>query len=92
MTNSIFNPAGPDTEHSGSAFSPARADDRSQMPADITDGKVAPDHAAELETFAGMDEAMARGDRSPEAPDLNPDYTDDRIWSDRVDPDKSRAL
>jgi hypothetical protein len=40
MTRSIFDPTGPDTEHSGSRNLGPQADDISHMPADVTDGRV----------------------------------------------------
>ncbi len=40
MTRSIFDPGGGETERSGSAFTPADADQISHMPPDVTDGDV----------------------------------------------------
>jgi hypothetical protein len=40
MTRSIFDPTGPETEHSGSRNLGPQADDISHMPAAVTDGRV----------------------------------------------------
>jgi hypothetical protein len=40
MTRSIFDPTGPDTEHSGSRNMGPEAENISQMPGDVTDGRV----------------------------------------------------
>lgn len=43
MTRSIFDPTGDETEHSGNRFTPPDAAEISQMPPDVTDGKVEED-------------------------------------------------
>lgn len=40
MTRSIFDPTGDETEHSGNRFTPPDAAEISQMPPDVTDGRV----------------------------------------------------
>lgn len=40
MARSIFDPEGGETEHSGSTFTGPAADNDSQMPVDVVDGKV----------------------------------------------------
>ena len=47
--DSIFNPDGGQTEHSGSTFMGPRADNLSQMPPDLTDGEVSEAEASDLE-------------------------------------------
>ena len=49
MTRSIFDPTGPETEHSGNIFSGPAADENSHMPADVVDGKVSDEEVAEHE-------------------------------------------
>lgn len=46
MTESIFDPTGPETEHSGSRNLGPEAGNNSHMPPDLTDGKIEPDPAA----------------------------------------------
>ena len=48
MTRSIFDPTGSDTEHSGTRNLGPDAGDVSQMPSDVTDGKV--EHAQSAPT------------------------------------------
>ena len=47
MTRSIFDPTGDETEHSGNRFTLPDAAEISQMPPDVTDGKVDPDEEEE---------------------------------------------
>ena len=50
--DSIFNPEGGQTEHSGSTFMGPQADNISQMPPDVVDGEVSEDEAKDLEKLA----------------------------------------
>ena len=50
--DSIFDPEGSETEHSGSTFTPPRADNNSHLPPDISDGKVSEEEAADLDKLA----------------------------------------
>jgi len=43
MTQSLFDPNGPQAEHSGSRNLGPEAQDISHMPADVTDGRVDPE-------------------------------------------------
>jgi hypothetical protein len=43
MTESIFDPTGPETEHSGSRNLGPDAINNSHMPPDVTDGVIEPD-------------------------------------------------
>jgi hypothetical protein len=59
MTESIFDPTGPETEHSGTRYMGPKADNDSHMPPDVTDGKVdeedleaAPDEDPQTEQIA----------------------------------------
>jgi hypothetical protein len=57
MTESIFDPTGPETEHSGTRNLGPEAGNNSHMPPDVTDGVVepdanAPDEDAETEEIA----------------------------------------
>lgn len=80
MTRSIFDPEGGETEHSGQMFTPERADQISQMPPDVVDGKVSDEEAMDLERLANPDAPPAdSGDiveepvqdvfRTPKSPD-----------------------
>jgi hypothetical protein len=53
---SIFDPEGHQTEHSGSTFTPPRADSNSHMPPDVVDGEVSAEEAAYLDKLAGANE------------------------------------
>jgi hypothetical protein len=72
---SIFNPDGPETEHSGSTFLGPRADNISHLPPDLVDGEVSPEEAAELERLANAAdkppeqrlEELADGKTNPDA-------------------------
>jgi hypothetical protein len=72
---SIFNPDGPQTEHSGSRYLGPRADNLSHMPPDVTDGEVSPQEAADLEKLANAAdeppeqrlEDLADGKANPDA-------------------------
>lgn len=61
MTRSIFDPTGDETEHSGSRFTPPDAAEISQMPPDVTDGKVDPEE--EKERAEGNEEMGPPGER-----------------------------
>lgn len=57
MTESIFDPTGPETEHSGTRNLGPQADNNSHMPPEVTDGGAkrdpdAPDKDAETEEIA----------------------------------------
>lgn len=57
MTESIFDPTGPETEHSGTRNLGPAADNDSHMPPDVSDGVVesdenAPDEDAETQQIA----------------------------------------
>lgn len=52
MTRSIFDPTGGETERSGSTFGSEAADNRSKLPADVSDGKTSPDESVEQTTDA----------------------------------------
>jgi hypothetical protein len=60
MTRSIFDPTGPDTEHSGNRNLGPDAANGSHMPPDVTDGQVS---EQEVRDVAGPDVAI---------PDENP--------------------
>jgi hypothetical protein len=61
---SIFDPEGNQTEHSGSRYMGPRADNISHLPPDISDGKVSAEEAADLEALArAIDENKAEGDK-----------------------------
>jgi len=61
MTRSIFDPTGNETEHSGNRFTPPDAAEISQMPVDVTDGKVEEDEKEE--SIEGSDETAPPGKR-----------------------------
>jgi hypothetical protein len=52
MTRSIFDPTGRETERSGSTFGSESADNRSKLPADVSDGKTSPEESVEQATDA----------------------------------------
>lgn len=58
MTRSIFDPTGPNTEHSGTRNLGPDAANISHMPSDITDGKVSEEEVRE-QAEAGDEEAQA---------------------------------
>lgn len=73
MTESIFDPTGSQTERSGSRYMGPAADNDSQMPMDVTDGRVdeteveaAPDADEATEQIAGAEADLEaqRGDES----------------------------
>lgn len=66
MTRSIFDPGGGETEHSGQAFTPPKADQTSQMPPDLVNGEVGEEEAADLEKLANRDDASERPDQALE--------------------------
>jgi hypothetical protein len=49
---SIFDPEGNQTEHSGSTFMGPRADNNSHLPPDISDGEVSEREKTDLEKLA----------------------------------------
>jgi len=51
MTDSIFDPSGPNTERSGNRNLGPDAENISHMPPDVIDGKVEPDDGAPDETL-----------------------------------------
>ncbi len=67
--DSIFDPEGTQTEHSGDPFMGPRADQDSHMPASITDGRVDEEEADDLEKLAEADEEL-EAEREEK---LNPD-------------------
>lgn len=54
MSRSIFDPTGPNTEHSGNQNMGPRADDISHLPADIIDGAVSDEEVAEQDTVSAQ--------------------------------------
>ena len=54
MIESIFDLGSTQTEQSGSMFLGPRAQDRSQMPPDLIDGKVDESEAADLARLPGL--------------------------------------
>ena len=68
MTDSIFDPTGPQTEHSGTRNLGPDARDAAQMPPDAIDGKVQPDpdRADEDSDTRQIAEAEAQRDREGE--------------------------
>ncbi len=59
--DSIFDPEGTQTEHSGNRYMGPRADQDSHMPPDVVDGEVSEEEAADLEKLAKADEEMEAG-------------------------------
>ena len=53
MTRSIFDPTGHETEHSGSRNLGPDADDVSQMPPDVVDGKAGDEEVGNVENANG---------------------------------------
>jgi len=53
--DSIFDPEGGQTEHSGNRYMGPRADQDSHMPPGVTDGEVSEDEVADLEELAEAD-------------------------------------
>jgi hypothetical protein len=71
MTESLFDPTGPETEHSGTRNLGPDANDISQMPPDVTDGKVEPDtnqpdEDAETEQIAEAETDMEHDREQPD--------------------------
>jgi hypothetical protein len=58
---SIFDPGGQQTEHSGSTFMGPRADNISHLPPDVSDGEVGEREKTDLEKLA-----QANGERDRE--------------------------
>ena len=64
---SIFDPEGNQTEHSGSRYMGPRADNLSHLPPDISDGEVGEEEAADLEKLArAVDDDRAERDQGPQ--------------------------
>jgi hypothetical protein len=61
---SIFDPGGHQTEHSGSTFMWPRADNLSHLPPDVADGEVGEREKTDLEMLA-----QANGERERERED-----------------------
>ena len=64
---SIFDPRGHQTEHSGSTFMGPRADNISHLPPDVSDGEVGEREKTDLEKLA---QANAERDRENSASKL----------------------
>jgi hypothetical protein len=76
--DSIFNPDGNQTEHSGSTFMGPRADNNSQMPPDVVDGQVGPDESSDLDKLAQTaDESPAQRLEDFAQGNTDPDATPD---------------
>jgi len=61
---SIFDPEGNQTEHSGSRYMGPRADNLSHLPPDISDGEVSEEEAVDLEKLArAVDDDRAERDQ-----------------------------
>ena len=58
--DSIFDPEGEQTEHSGTRFMGPRADNISHMPPDVVDGKVSPEEAGDLEDLEAANDQVER--------------------------------
>ena len=56
--DSIFDPEGGQTEHSGNTFMGPRADQDSHMPPDVVDGRVGEEEAGDLEELARAKEEL----------------------------------
>ena len=56
--DSIFDPEGDQTEHSGNRYMGPRADQDSHMPPSVTDGEVSEEEAADLEKLAEANEEL----------------------------------
>jgi len=56
--DSIFDPEGDQTEHSGNRYMGPRADQDSHMPPSVTDGEVSEEEAADLEKLAEANEEV----------------------------------
>ena len=54
--DSIFDPEGDQSEHSGNRFMGPRADQDSHMPPSVTDGEVSDEEAADLDALAEANE------------------------------------
>ena len=66
MTESIFDPSGPETEHSGTRNLGPEAINNSHMPPDVTDGDAEPDPNAADEEADTDQIAKAEVDRERE--------------------------
>jgi hypothetical protein len=56
--DSIFDPEGGQTEHSGNRYMGPRADQDSHIPPDVVDGEVSEEEAADLEKLAEAEEKL----------------------------------
>lgn len=65
MTDSIFDPTGPRTEHSGTRNLGPEAGDAARMPPDAIDGKVQPDANGADEDSDTRQIADAEAQRNP---------------------------
>ena len=77
MTDSIFDPTGPQTEHSGSRYQGPDAANISHMPPDVTDGDVEQD----------VDQPA---DEDPQTEQIAQAEEQEQEQRDRDDPTKTR--
>jgi hypothetical protein len=56
--DSIFDPEGGQTEHSGNHYMGPRADQDSHMPPGVVDGEVSEEEAVDLEKLAEAEEKL----------------------------------
>jgi hypothetical protein len=68
---SIFDPEGNQTEHSGSRYMGPRADNISHLPADVSDGEVGGREKTDLEKLAQANGEPNRGENGEQARPLN---------------------
>jgi hypothetical protein len=64
--DSIFDPEGTQTEHSGNRYMGPRADQDSHMPPSVIDGEVSEEEAVDLEKLAEAEEEV-EGEREDKA-------------------------
>ena len=76
MTRSIFDPTGPNTERSGSAFMGPDANQISHMPSDVIDGVVEPDEDVSATPDAAFDSSTDQAAAGDAAPPAEGDKTD----------------
>lgn len=75
MTRSIFDPTGPDVEHSGTRNLGPEADNISHMPPDVIDGNVEAPESGKVDEDA-QTEVIARAENELEREEKrNPDAT-----------------
>ena len=67
--DSIFDPEGTQTEHSGNRYMGPRADQDSHMPPDVVDGEVSEEEAADLEKLAEAEEEVETEREDKAGPD-----------------------